>query len=185
MALTYSEPGEIGSLAPDFYLPGVDGKTYKLKDFESSKALVIVFMCNHCPYVQAVNHRINNLAKEYKLRGVKLVGINPNDAVKYPDDSFDEMKKMAAAEGYVFPYLRDEDQSVARAYGAVCTPDFYVYKPTARGFELAYRGRLDDNWKDEKGVKKHDLAEALEATLSGRQPPSDQPSSMGCSIKWK
>ncbi len=188
MALAYSQPGELGSQAPEFSLPGVDGKTYRLRDFHESgdvKALVVVFMCNHCPYVVATQGRINALAKEYASRGVRLVGINSNDFVKYPDDSFDAMKKRAKEQGYVFPYLRDETQEVAKAYGAVCTPDFFVYENAGGEFVLRYRGRLDDNWKDESAVKRRDLALALDEILSGRAPNPDQPSSMGCSIKWK
>jgi peroxiredoxin len=182
----YSEPGELGSEAPDFSLPNVDGRTYQLNDFKNSKALVVVFMCNHCPYVQAVQKRINHLAREYQLRGVSLVGINSNDAIRYPDDNVEMMQEKARHEGYVFPYLRDESQEVAKQYAAVCTPDFYVYAPDSnQKYRLKYRGRLDDNWKDEKAVNKRDLAQALEEILAGRDPNPDQAPSMGCSIKWK
>src|SRR5262245_1896528 len=119
MALTHTPPGDLGSQAPDFSLPGVDGKTYSLESFASAKALVVVFMCNHCPYVQAVQRRINELAKNYAYLGVRVAGINPNDTKKYPADNFEAMKKVAAEQGYVFPYLIDESQEVAKAYGAV------------------------------------------------------------------
>lgn len=184
MALTYSESGALGSEAPDFALPGVDGKTYRLADFKSAKALVVVFMCNHCPYVQAVQGRINALAREYAKKGAQVVGINSNDAEKYPDDNFDAMKQVAKEQGFVFPYLRDESQDVARAYGAVCTPDFYLYQSTTSGLMLRYRGRLDDSWKDERSVKNRDLAHAIDAVLAGQALSPEQPPSMGCSIKW-
>lgn len=185
MALTHSNPAETGRTAPDFSLPGVDGRSWSLKDFNDCKALVVVFMCNHCPYVIAVQGRINALAREYAARGVKLVAINSNDSTRYPADNFDAMKVRAREQDYVFPYLWDESQAVAKAYGAVCTPDFFVYRPEGATFVEKYRGRLDDNWKDEGAVTRRELAAALDAILSGRDPSSEQPSSMGCSIKWK
>jgi peroxiredoxin len=185
MALTYTPPGELGALAPDFSLKGVDGGIHRLADFSNARALVVTFMCNHCPYVKAVQGRINALAREYAQKGVALVGINPNDSVRYPDDSFEAMQAESRKHGYVFPYLHDETQEVARAYGAVCTPDFYAYAPTGEGFALRYRGRLDDSWKDEAAVRRRDLASALDAILSGGTPSPDQLPSMGCSIKWK
>ncbi len=185
MALTHSEPGELGSIAPDFSLPGVDGKTYSLSKIDSPKALVLVFMCNHCPYVQAVDDRINDLAKAYRDKGVMVIAINSNDASRYPDDSFEQMKARAKEKNYHFPYLFDESQKVARAYGAVCTPDFYVYQNLKNQFRLSYRGRLDDNWKEPSKVTRRDLAHALDCLLDGNPVSEDQPSSMGCSIKWK
>ncbi|MEK6577780.1 MAG: thioredoxin family protein [Bdellovibrionota bacterium] len=185
MALTYSPPGELGSQAPDFSLIGTDGKTYSLKDFAHAKSLVVVFMCNHCPYVQAVRGRINALAKEFAPRGLKLIGINSNDVVEYPEDDFEAMKREVLEQGYEFPYLWDETQSVARAYGAVCTPDFYVYSPDKGAQVLRYRGRFDDQWKDESKVKVRDLAQAVQQILSGAPVNPKQPASMGCSIKWK
>lgn len=184
MALTYSQEPKLGSQAPDFSLPGVDGITYSLASFARSRALVVAFMCNHCPYVIAVQDRINALAKEYAAKGVALIGINPNDAKKYPADNFDAMKARAKELGYVFPYVRDDSQEVARAFGAVCTPDFFVYANESGKFLLRYAGRLDDNWKDPNAVMKRELAQALDAILSGRVPSSEQTPSMGCSIKW-
>jgi len=190
MALMQSQAPQLGSLAPAFSLPGVDGKLYSLDStggsFAGAKALVVVFMCNHCPYVIAVQDRINELAREYAPRGVALIGINPNDAVKYPDDCFEAMKERAREKGYVFPYVRDDTQDVARAYGAVCTPDFFVYVNGGAGrFPLKYAGRLDDNWKDPAQVTRREVAQALDAILSGREPSGEQRPSMGCSIKWK
>ncbi len=184
MALTYSKASQLGAIAPEFSLRGVDGRTYLLKDFAASKAVVVIFMCNHCPYVKAVRDRINQLAKDYMPRGVAVLAISSNDAKRYPDDSFEAMKATAQEFGFVFPYLYDETQEVARAYDAVCTPEFYAYHGSGK-LTLAYHGRLDDNWKDEKAVTKRDLALALDAILAGREPSSDQISSMGCSIKWK
>jgi peroxiredoxin len=190
MALTYSEKGELGSLAPDFHLLGTDEVQHGLRDFRNCRVLVVVFMCNHCPYVKAVRQRINRLAAEGAEHGVQVVGINSNDSVNYPEDSFAAMKHEAQEQKYVFPYLWDETQSVARAYGAVCTPDFYVYRNDTQHkdpveFRLKYRGRLDDNWQDESKILSCDLKTAVEAILAGRDPATPQRASMGCSIKWK
>ncbi len=187
MALLESKKLELGMIAPDFDLPSTDGKSYRISSFSDAKALVVIFMCNHCPYVVAVQGRIAALAKEYQARGVRLVGINPNDSVKYPDDSFDAMKGRAKEQGYVFPYLRDESQDVARAYDAVCTPDIYAFEnagSNAGRFLLRYHGRLDDSWKDPAAVKRRELALALDAILAGMPVPQEQIPSMGCSIKW-
>jgi peroxiredoxin len=186
MALTYSEAPQLGSSAPDFNLPGVDGKNYSLKNFTEAKALVVVFYCNHCPYVIAVDDRVNALAREYLSRGVSLVAINSNDSVRYPDDSFEAMKVRAREKSYVFPYLHDETQEVAKAYGAVCTPDFFAYANRgANRFELKYAGRLDDSWKEPARVERRELANALDKILAGEDPATAQNPSMGCSIKWK
>lgn len=180
MALIESGMVPLGTPCPDFHLPGVDGRSWGREDFRAELLLVVV-MCNHCPYVQAVDDRINLLARACEGH-CAVVAINPNDAAAYPDDDFDAMKARAAAKGYAFPYLRDEDQSVAKAFGALCTPDFFLYD---RDRKLRYRGRLDDHWKDPEGVKKRDLREAIEALLEGREPDPLQRPSMGCSIKWK
>jgi peroxiredoxin len=205
MALTYSEPVQIGMPAPQFPSEGLlatNNVRQHLSDFRYAKALVIVFMCNHCPYVKAVQGRINQLAKDFKNRKVQVIGINSNDSVRYPDDSFEAMKKQVAEQKFEFPYLWDETQEVARAYGAVCTPDFFVFENTQAEefreadlvterekdrdrFVLRYRGRLDDNWKDESQVTRRDLAAALEDILAGRLYNEEQVPSMGCSIKWK
>jgi len=186
MALTYSEVGMTGTQAPLFELKGVDGWRYALADFAQSKAVVVIFMCNHCPYVIAVQERINELAKDYQRRGVPVLAINSNDSVRYPDDNFEAMKERAKEQGYVFPYLHDADQSVAHAYGAVCTPEFYLLEPTSgTNFIIRYHGRLDDNWKEPQKVKTHDLADAIDAILAGQPVSAQQQPSMGCSIKWK
>ncbi len=185
MSLTTATPGQLGTQAPAFSLLGVDDQIWSLKSFAGSKVLVIVFMCNHCPYVIAVQERMNRLARDFSSRGVRWVGINSNDAVEYPEDSFEAMKIRARKQSFVFPYLQDSTQEVARAYGAVCTPEFYAYRNDSSGFVLEYKGRLDDHWKDEKQVSRKDLSLALEAILLGQHPHSDQKPSIGCSIKWK
>jgi peroxiredoxin len=175
-------PPELGAACPDFRLPAVDGRTYARDDFGPSRVLVVMFICNHCPYVKAVEDRIIHLAREYGPRGVQLVGICSNDAATYPDDAFDKLAARWRERSYGFPYLHDEPQTVARAFGAVCTPDIFVYDAARR---LAYRGRIDDSWKDEGKVTKRELAAALDALLAGEKPAAQQRPSMGCSIKWK
>ena len=182
MALTYTPPGEPGSALPAFRLPGVDGKTYASGDFAGRRALIVMFICNHCPYVQAVEDRLIALAREFQPRGVGVIGICANDPTDHPDDAPARLAARALEKGYGFPYLVDETQEVARAFGAVCTPDLYLYDGAGR---LAYRGRLDDSWRQPAQVKRRELAEAVEHLLAGRPVPREQNPSMGCSIKWK
>jgi len=180
MTLMESTMVPLGTACPDFTLPGVDGRLWSLHDFHTP-ALLVVVMCNHCPYVQAIDDRLNALAQEY-AGSCAVVGINSNDAVTHPDDSFEAMRIRAKAKGYVFPYLWDEEQAVARALNAACTPDFFLYDSHRR---LMYRGRLDDHWKDAAHVTKHDLKEAIDRVLTGEDPLEVQHPSMGCSIKWR
>lgn len=175
-------PPELGAACPDFRLPAVDGRTYARDDFAASPVLVMMFICNHCPYVQAVEDRLIRLAREYGPRGVAFVGVCANDAVTYPADAFDKLAARWRERGYGFPYLHDEAQDVARGFGAVCTPDIFVYDAQRR---LAYRGRIDDSWKDESKVTRRELAGAVDALLAGKHPSREQRPSMGCSIKWK
>ena len=182
MALLHSTTGQLGTLAHDFELSGVDGKTYTLSSFANRRSLVIIFMCNHCPYVKAVLQRLIDLQNAFSGRGVQLIGINSNDATRYPDDSFGNMKTDAQERGISFPYLFDKTQETAKAYGAVCTPDLYVYGEERK---LLYRGRIDDNWEHPEQVTRRDLKSALEDILAGRPVPNEQVPSMGCSIKWK
>lgn len=170
----------LGSKAPPFRLPGTDGREWGLEDFRSKPAVVVAFTCNHCPYVQAYEGRIIDFQREFGPRGVQLVAINSNDAKNYPDDAFPHMVERAKAKGFNFPYLRDEDQSIARAYGAVCTPHFLLFDRERR---LVYQGRLDDD-KDGRNVTKRYLAEAAESALAGKSPPTPQTWALGCSIKW-
>jgi len=182
MALTETPAPSLGAPCPAFALPAVDGKRYGRDDFARADVLVVMFICNHCPYVQAVEDRLIRLGREYGPRGVQLVGVCSNDAVTYPDDAFDRLAARWRDKQYGFPYLHDEEQDVARAFGAVCTPDIFVYD---RDRKLAYRGRIDDSWKDESKVQRRELAAALDALLAGGRPPAEQRPSMGCSIKWK
>jgi thiol-disulfide isomerase/thioredoxin len=177
-----SKTGELSIQCPDFRLPAVDGQSYARDDFAPASVLVVMFICNHCPYVKAVEDRIIELARVYGPRGVQLVGICANDASNYPDDAFDKLAERWRAKNYGFPYLHDESQQVARRFGAVCTPDIFVFDRARR---LAYRGRLDDSWKDPTRVTRRELADALEALLAGGRPAPDQKPSIGCSIKWR
>ena len=172
----------LGTPAPDFNLPGTDNKTYSLESFKDKKVLVVIFMCNHCPYVMAVLRRLINLQNDYADKSVQLVGINVNDIEKYPDDSPEHMRELVEKKQLPFPYLFDASQEIAKAYDAVCTPDIYVYGEARK---LLYRGRVDDNWQHPDEITRHDLKDAIEAIVNDQPVNDDQVSSMGCSIKWK
>ncbi|MEK9629339.1 MAG: thioredoxin family protein [Nitrospinota bacterium] len=182
MPLLHSMMVPLGTPAIDFNLPGIDGEEYSLSSFSEDSVLVIIFMCNHCPYVKAVIQRLIDLQNEVSGQGVRLVGINCNDAEKYPDDSFENMKSEAEKWGLNFPYLFDESQEIARRYDAVCTPDIYVY---GKERKLLYRGRIDDNWEKPEQVTQRDLKEAIDCIVTAKKVPEEQIPSMGCSIKWK
>jgi peroxiredoxin len=183
MALTPSTMLALGSRAPDFRLPEVGGGHVALDDFREAPALLVVFLCNHCPYVKHVRHALADLAREYQAKGVAVVGISSNDVVTHPDDSPEKMLEEKAAIGYTFPYLYDESQDVAKAYQAACTPDFYVFD---RNRALVYRGQLDGSRPGNNvPVTGRDLRAALDAVLAGKPVPSDQRPSLGCNIKWK
>jgi peroxiredoxin len=183
MALTPSAMLPLGTPAPDFRLPDTDGKLVSLDDFHDAPAILIGFICKHCPYVKHIRHELARLASEYERKGVAVVGINSNDAVNYPDDSPEMMVREKAEVGYTFPYLYDETQAVARAYRAACTPDFYVFDKDRR---LVYRGQLDGSRPgNQVPVTGKDLRAALDAVLAGRPVGNDQRPSMGCNIKWK
>ena len=182
MALLHSKMVPLGTKAIDFKLLGTDDKNYSLDSFKDKKIPVIIFMCNHCPYVKAVLDRIIAIQNDYADKGVQLIGINPNDSTNYPEDSFKNMKKIVKEKNIPFPYLMDETQKTARKYDAVCTPDIYVYGEERT---LLYRGRIDDNWQDESKITQRDLRVALDAILQGNPVPENQIPSMGCSIKWK
>lgn len=171
-----------GAPAPDFSLPGTDGKTHSLASFKDKPVLVVCFSCNHCPYVQAAEDRMIAFQRDFGPRGVQLVCINPNDDTVYPEDSFEGMKQRAKARGFNFAYLRDESQAVARAYGAQCTPEFFVF---GKDRKLVYHGRIDDGYKEAAKAGKHDLREAAEAALVGKAVAEPVTMAMGCSIKWK
>jgi peroxiredoxin len=173
---------EIGFPCPDFRLPSAAGGVVGRDDFQDAPLFGVVFYCNHCPYAKAIEGRLLDLHRDYAKMGFQFVAISANDAVTYPEDSFDNMKKRAQERGYGFPYLYDESQAVARAFGAVCTPDLYVFD---RERKLAYHGRLDDSPMDASKVKRRELCEAVDALLAGKTPSSAQNPSIGCSIKWK
>lgn len=184
MAFTESTMLPLGTQAPDFELPDtISGKTYRLSDLKSDKATVVMFLCNHCPYVIHVNPEIVRLAKEYQDKGVAFVGISSNDVENYPQDGPEKMKEHAAEVGYNFPYLYDETQEVARAYDAACTPDFYLFDGDMK---LVYRGRLDDSRpKNDNPLTGKDLRTAIDLVLAGKPVPERQYPSGGCNIKWK
>lgn len=182
MVLLHSNAPEIGARCPDFSLPSVDGKSYSLDDFSHTKALLVAFICNHCPYVRAIEDRLIELKKSFKQGEFEIVGICANDAKNYPDDNRDALLKRWREKNYDFPYLIDEDQTIAKAFSAVCTPDLFLYD---KNRALFYHGQLDDNWQDASKVKHESLKEAINAILTNQKPPSEQKPSMGCSIKWK
>jgi peroxiredoxin len=183
MALTPSTMLPLGSHAPDFALPDTEGELVRLADFAKAPALLVAFLCNHCPYVKHIRHAFADLAREYQARGVAIVGISSNDVVSHPDDSPELMKVEKATVGYTFPYLYDETQDVAKAYEAACTPDFYLFDADRA---LVYRGQLDAS-RPNSGVPVtgRDLRAALDALLAGQPIDPDQKPSMGCNIKWK
>ena len=172
----------LGDKAPDFSLPGTDGKTYALADFAGAKALVVIFSCNHCPYVKAYEDRIIQAQKDYAGKGARFIAINANDASKYSEDGFEEMKKRAQSKGFNFPYLRDDTQETARRYGATHTPHLFVFDAERR---LAYTGKFDDNWEHPEKVRERYLAAALDDLVSGRAPRTPETFAIGCTIKWK
>jgi len=163
-------------------LHGVDGKKYSSSDFHDKNILVIVFSCNHCPYVQAYEDRMIALQRDYAAKGVQLVAINSNEIKNYPEDNFDEMVKRAKKKGLNFPYLRDDDQSVAETFGATHTPQFFVFN---RQRKLSYAGKMDDNWQNPQAVKENYLRDALDALLAGQEVKVPETYSIGCTIKWK
>jgi peroxiredoxin len=183
VALTPSTMLPLGTRAPDFKLPDTDGRTVSLADYADAPALLVMFICNHCPYVKHVREELARLARDYQARGVAVVAINPNDAERYPEDSPVHMREEVVSAGYTFPYLYDETQEVAKAYKAACTPDFFVFD---RERKLVYRGQLDDSRpRSDRPVTGADLRAALDAVLDGRPVPQDQKPSTGCNIKWK
>jgi peroxiredoxin len=183
MSLTPSSMLPLGTAAPDFRLPDSNGKTVSLADFKAQPALLVVFMCNHCPYVQHIRAGLAQLAHDYLPRGVAMVGINSNDVANYPDDSPAKMAAEVKTAGYLFPYLYDESQAIAKAFHAACTPDFFLFD---RGRRLVYRGQFDAS-RPGNGipVTGKDVRTALNAVLAGKTTSQFQAPSMGCNIKWK
>lgn len=173
---------DFGWKAPDFSLKGIDGKTYGLADVKGPNGVLVMFICNHCPYVKAVIDRLVRDVAELQAMGVGAVAVMSNDTEAYLEDSFDNMKRFAQAHGFTFPYVIDETQDVARAYDAVCTPDFYGFNGS---LELQYRGRLDASRKEAAPGARRDLFEAMKQVAATGQGPREQVSSAGCSIKWR
>lgn len=183
MVRTASTMLPLGTQAPDFTLANTDGQRVSLSDFRDKKALVIIFMCNHCPYVKHVAPELTRVSNEYMPKGVGFIGINSNDVIAHPEDNPEMMKAEVAKQGYKFPYLYDAEQSIAIAYNAACTPDIFVFDSDHR---LVYRGQLDDSRpKTDKPLTGKDLRDALECILAGKVVSSEQRPSIGCNIKWK
>ncbi|MBW3666011.1 MAG: thioredoxin family protein [Actinobacteria bacterium] len=183
MALTESEMLELGTQAPDFSLPDTDGRTVSRSDFSDAEALAVLFICNHCPYVKHIREELARFARDYAGSDLGIVAISSNDIDQYPSDSPVAMKEEAKTYGYTFPYLFDEDQSVAKSYTAMCTPDFFLFGPDRK---LVYRGRFDESRPDSGvPVTGKDLRAAVDAVLGGDEVDEPHRPSMGCSIKWK
>ncbi len=172
----------LGDRAVSFELQGVDGGLHALEDHADKEAVAVVFTCNHCPYAQAWEGRLIRIQSDYKPRGVQLVAINANDADRYPDDSFPRMKEHAEERGFNFPYLHDESQEVARAYGAERTPEVFLFDKSGA---LRYHGTVDDNYDDPSAVMSHYLIDAIEAVLEDREPATTETAPVGCTIKWR
>lgn len=183
MALTPSTMLKLGTPAPWFRLSDTEGRLRALEDFKDASALLVVFMCNHCPYVKHIRAALAAFAREFQPKGLAVVGINSNDAFKYPDDSPEKMVNEAAEAGYTFPYLYDETQETAKAYRAACTPDFFLFDKDRK---LVYRGQFDDSRPGNSiPPTGKDLREAALAALAGKKPGVEQKPSIGCNIKWK
>ncbi|MHC4087252.1 MAG: thioredoxin family protein [Planctomycetota bacterium] len=183
MAVTASKMLTLGTPAPNFSLPDIEGNIVSLADFEESPALLVIFMCNHCPFVKHVLSDLARLAREYQAKGVAVVGINSNDVANYPEDSPEMMARLVEEVGFTFPYLYDETQEVARAYQAACTPDFFLFDKESK---LAYRGQMDDSRPGNNiPITGLDLIKAMDAVLAGRKVSTEQKPSIGCNIKWK
>jgi thiol-disulfide isomerase/thioredoxin len=183
MVMTKSEMLPLGTTAPGFRLPDPDGREVSLDDRPDAKAYLVVFMCNHCPFVKHLRDALAELGRECEDKGVMMVGINANDADRYPDDAPDRMREEAQTYGYGFPYLIDETQDVAKSFRAACTPDFYLFDETRK---LVYRGQFDASRPgNDEPITGQDLRKAIDATLRGETPSEDQVPSLGCNIKWK
>jgi peroxiredoxin len=183
MVATASTMLPLGTSAPDFNLPDTEGNMMSLADFKETPALLVVFMCNHCPYVKHILSNLVELIKEYQEKGVTIVGINSNDVDNFPEDSPEMMAKKVKEAGFTFPYLYDETQAVAKAYRAACTPDFFLFDKERK---LVYRGQMNESRPGNNiPVTGADLRDALDAVLEEKQVPAEQKPSMGCNIKWK
>ena len=177
-----TETLKLGSKLPDFNLPSTDGKNYSVDSFADKKALIVIFSCNHCPYVIAYEERMKQIQEDYSLKGVAIVAINSNDDKEYPDDSFENMKKRADEKNFNFPYLRDESQEIAKAFDATHTPEIFLFDEKR---ELAFHGKIDDNWQEPEKAKSKYLREALDELLEGTEISVPETFTIGCTIKWK
>lgn len=177
-----NEPLKIGEPAPDFNLPGTDGKNYCLNSFNDKTGLIVIFSCNHCPYVMAYEDRIICVQADYKEKGIQVVAINSNDSSAYPEDSFENMKLRAQKKLFNFPYLRDETQELAKSFGATHTPEIFLFDKERK---LAFHGKIDDNWNDEKNIRNKYLRNALDEMLAGEAISMPETFTIGCTIKWK
>ena len=184
-ATTFAQGYKIGDVATDFNLKNIDGKMVKMADDKAAKGFVVIFTCNHCPYAVAYEDRIVTLDKKYRPLGYPVIAINPNDAVAYPADSFEAMQKRAKEKGFTFPYLVDETQQVAKAYGATKTPHVYLLQKSNNKLVVKYIGTIDDNYQEADEVKEPYLANAIEALLAGEAITTAETKAVGCSIKWK
>lgn len=182
MVLLKSDSIELGTDCPSFSLNSVDNKSYGLKDFKDSSALLVAFICNHCPYVRAIEDRLIAMRKAFSIEELAIVGICANDPIGYPDDKPENLYVRWKEKEYGFPYLIDAEQTVAKSFGAVCTPDLFLFDGERK---LFYHGQLDDHWRDASLVKREYLKEAIGAILKKQRPPKEQKPSMGCSIKWR
>jgi peroxiredoxin len=171
-----------GDQAIPFDLPGVDDKHHALADYADKEAVAVIWSCNHCPYVRAWEDRMVQIQSDYADKGVQLIAISSNDARKYPDDSFPKMKERAAQKSFNFPYLYDETQEIARAFGAERTPEVFLFDKSGT---LRYHGAIDDNYDDPSAVQSQYLRKALDAVLAGQAPPTAQTPPVGCTVKWK
>jgi len=172
---------KIGSLAPDFNLPATDGKKYSLNTFADKKALIVVFSCNHCPYVQAYEDRIIEIQKDY-AKDVQVIAISSNEDENYPEDSFENMKARALMKKFNFPYLHDETQNIAKAYGATHTPEIFLFDKERK---MVFHGKIDDNWQEPQSVKSKYLRNAIDELLSSKQISVPETFTIGCTIKWR
>jgi thiol-disulfide isomerase/thioredoxin len=182
MALIYTPTNTMGTPCPDFSGKTVDGQFFSKNQLEKNRALLVMFICNHCPYVKAIEDRLIRLGRDLQSLNIHCVAVASNDPAAYPEDSLENLAKRWREKEYGFPYIFDESQKIAKDFGAVCTPDFFGYD---RQHNLAYRGRLDDSWKDSSKVNRRELLDAMTAIASGQKIPWEQTPSMGCSIKWK
>ena len=173
---------QVGEQAPDFDLTGVDSKNYSLTDFADAKLLIVVFSCNHCPYVVGSEDRMVELHADYRSKGVAMIAVNSNETDNHPTDSFEHMIERAREKGFAFPYVRDESQEVALAYGALRTPHYFVFDAERK---LRYTGRMDDNPRQPGQETTHELRDALDALLEGKDPPVPVTNPIGCNVKWK